>query len=67
MIKIICIGKIKEKYLKELETDYKKRVSKYTKLELIELEDSNDKDVKNALLTEKELIKKHLKEKVILC
>ena len=39
MIRIICIGKIKENYLKELINDYTKRISKYHKLELIELKD----------------------------
>ena len=38
-IKIICIGKIKEKSLKELISEYTKRLSKYTKLDIIELDD----------------------------
>lgn len=41
MIKIICIGKIKEQYLKEGINDYYNRINKYHKLELIELPDSN--------------------------
>lgn len=41
MIKIICPGKIKERYLKEGIEDYTKRISKYHKIEIIELEDSN--------------------------
>ena len=41
MIKIICVGKIKENYLKEFINDYKTRLTKYTKLEIIELKDSN--------------------------
>lgn len=41
MIKIICIGKIKEKYLKEGIEDYLKRIKKYHKMELIELNNSN--------------------------
>ena len=39
MIKIICLGKIKEKYIQEAIQDYTKRLSKYTKLEIIELKD----------------------------
>lgn len=39
MIKILCVGKIKEKYLKELIDDYEKRISKYMKIEIIELKD----------------------------
>lgn len=42
MINIICLGKIKEKYLQALITDYKNRISKYHKLNIIELKDSND-------------------------
>ncbi len=41
MIKIICIGKIKENYLKEGINDYLKRLSKYHKVNLIELPDSS--------------------------
>lgn len=42
MIKIICLGKIKEDYLNKLIEDYKKRISKYHKLEIVELNDTND-------------------------
>ena len=63
MIKIICVGRIKEKSLKELIKEYEKRLSKYTKIEIIELDDINDKDIKKELELEKELIKKHIKEK----
>ena len=41
MIKIICVGKIKEKYLNEFIDDYKTRINAYHKLEIIELKDSN--------------------------
>ena len=40
MIKIICVGKIKENYLNDLINDYKLRLSKYQKIEIIELKDS---------------------------
>ena len=38
-IKIICVGKIREKATKDLLAEYEKRISKYAKLETIELED----------------------------
>lgn len=41
MIKIICVGKIKEQYFSLAIEEYKKRLSKYTKLEIIELPDYN--------------------------
>ncbi len=44
MIKIICLGKLKEKYLTELVNDYLTRINKYHKIELIELKDTNNLD-----------------------
>lgn len=51
MIRIICFGKIKENYLNELIQDYEKRISKYHKIEIVELKDENDlgKEATNAL------------------
>ncbi|MDD2505428.1 MAG: 23S rRNA (pseudouridine(1915)-N(3))-methyltransferase RlmH [Bacilli bacterium] len=43
MIKLIVIGKIKEKYLVNMIEDYYKRINKYHKLEIIELPDNNPK------------------------
>ena len=50
MIKIITIGKLKEGYLKEAVNDYLKRITKYHKVELIELKDSNINEEKEELL-----------------
>lgn len=63
MIKIICLGKIKEKYFIDAIKEYQKRLSKYTKLEIIELDDYKDDDIKVCLIKEKELILKHIKDK----
>ena len=57
MIKIICLGKLKEKYLHEAVEEYKKRISKYSKIEIIELADLDD------LKKEKELIEKYINPK----
>ncbi|MCK1239748.1 23S rRNA (pseudouridine(1915)-N(3))-methyltransferase RlmH [Streptococcus uberis] len=38
-IKIICVGKIKEKYLKDGIAEYQKRLSRFTQFEIIELAD----------------------------
>ncbi len=45
MIKIICLGKIKEKYLEDLINDYLKRIQKYHKINLIELKDVNNLEI----------------------
>lgn len=54
MIKIICLGKIKEKYLVDLIADYQKRISRYYKIQIIELKDYDNLEI------EKENILKHL-------
>ena len=41
MIKIICVGKVKENYYREAIEEYLKRLSKYTKVEVIEVNDLN--------------------------
>ena len=63
MIKIICLGKIKEAYLTDLIDDYQKRISKYHKLEIIELKDTDN------LESEKDDILKHIdnRDYVIAC
>ena len=42
MIKILCVGKIKENYLREMIMDYEKRISKYHKIEIIEVKDEDN-------------------------
>lgn len=63
MIKIICVGKIKEKYLKEAIEEYKKRLIKYTKLEIIEVSDIDNPSKNIVLEKEKELIQKYIDAK----
>jgi len=50
MIKIICFGKIKEKYLTDLILDYEKRIKKYHKLEIIELRDEGIEKERDSIL-----------------
>ncbi len=57
MIKIICLGKIKEKYLCELIEDYKKRIQKFHKIEILELKDDEN------ILKEEENLLKYLDKK----
>lgn len=50
MINIICVGKIKEKYLQDLINDYYKRIGKYHKINIIEIKDDNiENETKNIL------------------
>ena len=63
MIKIITVGNIKEKYLKEAIEEYKKRLSKYTELEIIEVKDEGILPKSQAMEKEREKIEKHLSGK----
>lgn len=54
-ITVICVGKIKEKYLKSAIDEYTKRLSRYCKLNIIELSDEKTPD--NASGKEEVLIK----------
>ncbi len=63
MIKIITIGSIKENYLKDAIEEYKKRLSKYTNLEIIELKDEGLVEEEKAKKIEAEKIEKYLNEK----
>ena len=46
-INIICIGKLKEQYLKDALNEYSKRLSKYCSLKMIELPDEKLPDILN--------------------
>lgn len=54
-ITIICVGKIKEKYLKSAIDEYTKRLSRYCKLSIVELSDEKTPD--NASEKEEIIIK----------
>ena len=43
MIRIVCVGKIKEKFYRDAIDEYMKRMGKYHKLEIVEVMDSNIK------------------------
>ena len=57
-ITIICVGKIKEKYLTDAIKEYSKRLSKYCKLNIIEVADEktdeNASDNLNEIVKDKE-------------
>ena len=55
MIKIICVGKLKENYLKDMVEDYLTRINKYHKVVIEEVKDSNVPNEKMEIL-------KHIKK-----
>lgn len=61
-INIICVGKLKEKFLTEATKEYSKRLSAFCKLVITELDETklfdkaSDSDIQNALKSESEKI-----------
>lgn len=64
-ITLITVGKLKEKYLKDAISEYSKRLNRYCKLDIIELQD--EKTPENASSKEEALIKEKEGEKILGC
>ena len=62
-IDIICVGKIKEKYFTMAIDEYQKRLSRYVKLNIIEVAD--EQNVENASEATDEIIRKKEGERII--
>ena len=67
-ISIICIGKLKEKYLSDAVNEYLKRMSSYANVKIIELKESllpnnaSEKDEENVKIEEGKSILKNIKD-----
>ncbi len=55
-VNIICVGKIKEKYIIDGIDEFSKRLSKYIKLNIIELKEEADSNISLAISKESKLI-----------
>ena len=73
-IDIICVGKIKEQYLKDAVAEYSKRLSKYCSLTITEISDEqvpnnlNDKLAQNIKQIESNHILSHIKrDSYVIC
>ena len=65
MIKIVCVGKIKEKFLSLAIAEYLKRLSKYTKIDILQVADESNAEKALKVEGEKILSKIHDDEYVI--
>lgn len=63
MLKIITVGNIKEKYLKDAIDEYSKRIRKFTNIEIIELKDEGLLEKEKTLNIEGEKIAKYINKK----
>ncbi len=73
MISVICVGRIKEKYWNEAISEYTKRLSRYTKIQIIEVADEKTPDGAGDALCdqikkkEADRILKHLADGAFVC
>lgn len=56
MIKIVCVGKIKEKYLTDGINEYMKRMSAFDNVQLIEVKETNNKTISQNMQAEAKAI-----------
>ncbi len=62
-ITVITVGKIKEKYLRDAVAEYTKRLSRYCKLEIVEVAD--EKTIDDASAAEEEMIRAKEAERIL--
>ena len=62
-ITVLTVGKIKEKYLRDAIAEYSKRLSRYAKLEIIEVADEKTPD--NASENAEEMIRQKEAERLL--
>lgn len=64
-IEVIAVGKIKESYLRQGIDEYKKRISKYSKVKIVEVseEDIRQRPAREVKAREAEKLARHLPEK----
>ena len=72
-ITVLCVGKIKEKFYRDAIAEYEKRLSRYCKLEIVEVADEKTPDNASELMEqqikekEAERMEKYLKEGAFVC
>ena len=66
-IKFVCVGNLKEKFWIDAIEEYKKRLAKFCKLEIVEVAEQNKyQDIKKIIETEGDEILKNIEGKVYL-
>lgn len=67
MYKILCIGKIKEKFLVDGINEYKKRIEGFSKIEIVELKEYNTPDISKNIENEGlEILNKITKDEYVI-
>ena len=68
MIRLLCVGKMKDKSLKNVQDDYLKRLNRLRKVELIELKEGNPQmEDEKIIFDETSRLLKHIKADEFVC
>lgn len=63
MLKILCVGKIKESFIKDGINEYSKRISGYDKFQITEVKEFNQKTIKQNIYDEGTLLLQEISDK----
>ena len=63
MLKILCVGKIKESFIKDGINEYAKRISGYDKFQITEVKEFNQKTIKQNIYDEGTLLLQEITDK----
>lgn len=63
MLKILCVGKIKESFIKDGISEYTKRISGYDKIQIFEVKEFNQKTIKQNIYDEGTLLLQEISDK----
>ncbi|MBE6131491.1 MAG: 23S rRNA (pseudouridine(1915)-N(3))-methyltransferase RlmH [Erysipelotrichaceae bacterium] len=67
MIKILCVGKIKERFFTEGIVEYEKRLNAFTKFSIVEVKEVNTNDINKNILEEgKNLLSKITEDEFVI-
>jgi 23S rRNA (pseudouridine1915-N3)-methyltransferase len=63
VLKILCVGKIKENFIKDGINEYAKRISGYDKFQITEVKEFNQKTIKQNIYDEGTLLLQEITDK----
>jgi len=63
VLKILCVGKIKESFIKDGISEYTKRISGYDKIQIVEVKEFNQKTIKQNIYDEGTLLLQEISDK----
>ena len=67
VLKILCVGKIKEDFIKNGIQEYSKRINGYDKFQIVEVKEFNQKTIQQNINDEGKLLLNEISLRLLLC